>query len=456
MSYNNGMKIVIIGAGTIGLATARLLSEEEQDVILIDKEVVPLERAAQELDVATRLGSGTDWRLLEEITENGCDLLLALTDHDEINLTACAIVKGLSHCRTVARIRNWEILDPIRLDFGKLFAVDHFVSPERLAAEELDQHLLSPESIRVESHAQGAAQLRTLIVPAKWPKIRRPLSEIEFPLSVIVGLIARHAEGTEGVQVIFPHGNDWLEAGDEITVAGTTEAMRKVHAFFGITQRRIRSAFIIGGGRVGEYLAKILAERGTAVRLIDISRQRCTELSQRLPLVTVVHHDGTDLPFLQAEGIDQFDVAVAATDREEVNVLACLVAQEAGCRHVGALIASRAIDSMLKRHGIASTSPLAAAANRILSVARAHVVLSTSMLYGNRAKIMELKVSADSKLVGVPLADLSTYLPRDCVFTLIQQGDRLSIATGQSILAAGDLVTLILNPKYTEKLLRLF
>lgn len=451
------MKIVIIGAGTIGLATARLLSEEEHDVTLVDKEPLPLERAAQELDVATRLGSGTDWRVLEELTENGCALLLALTDHDEINLTACAIAKNLCRCQTVARVRNWEILERIRVNFSIMFGVDHFVSPERLAAEDIQRYLQSAESLRVESYAHGAAQLRTLTVPSKWQKLGKPLEKIDFPIGVMVGLIARPSEENRRLQIIFPHGSDCLEPGDEVTLVGTTEAIRKAHAFFGITRKRVRNAFIIGGGRVGEFLAKTLADWGADIRLVDHDRERCTQLSQRLPHVTVIHHNGTDLAFLQSEGVGQFDVMVATTGREETNILACLLAQEAGCKNVTALVTSQDVDLLLQRHGIQhTTSPLHATANQILAVTRASIVMSTSMLYNNRAKIMELKVSAHSKLVNVPLADLAPYLPRECLFTVIQHGDSLSIARGESVLAPGDYVTVIISPKHTEKVLRLF
>src|SRR5262249_31807024 len=135
----------------------------------------------------------------------------------------------------------------------QIFSIDHFVSPHQLAAEEIHYYLQSTESVRVESYAYGAAQLRTITVPSRWPKIGKLLSEVGISPDIVIGLIARPQESGSPPQIIFPRGDDWFEAGDEVTIAGTTEAVQKAHTYFGITQRRVQSAFIVGGGLVGEY-----------------------------------------------------------------------------------------------------------------------------------------------------------------------------------------------------------
>ena len=451
------MRIVIIGAGQIGLATARLLSEEDHDVILIDKDDLALERAAQDLDIAARVGSGTDWKLLEELMEVAPDLFLALTDADEVNLAACTIAKGLGFGQTVARLRSLDYFTPTRLDFGRMFAVDHLVSPDLLAAQEIYKYLLSLGSIRMESYGHGAVQMRTLTVPRKWSKAGKPIQELDIPEGMMVGLIARGSSSSKRPQIIFPHGDDHFEPGDEVTMVGIAEPSEQIHTFFGIGQKRANNVVIAGGGLIGRYLSKQLSERGVAVRLVDCDRIECAKLSEALPKVTVLHHDATDYSFLEAERVDQADVVISATKKEEVNILIALLARQAGCNHVTAVVGNTVMAPMLKNLGVTHVaSPLTSAANRILAVAGARTVIATSALYENRAKVVELKVSANSKIVGIPLAELGPQLPREFLFALIQNRGRTLIAHGSRTLCPGDTVIVITAPQHTEQILELF
>jgi trk/ktr system potassium uptake protein len=456
------VKVVIVGAGNIGLAIASLLSEEHHDVILVDRDAVLLERAVQDLDIATREGSGTDWGLLEELKELNPDLLIAVTNSDETNLVCCSIAKGLGYPRTIARVRQWRYLSRTRLDFGRLFSVDHFVSPELLAVQDICKDILSLGSTRVENFAFGAVQMRTMVVPQKWNKLDVPLAKLDLPKGVMVGLVARSRPRIKGrppetQQIIFPHGSDSFQAGDEITLIGQTEAMREVHRFFSIQQEEAQSVVIIGGGLVGYHTARTLLERGIRVRIIDRNRARCIDLAERLPSAIVLNHDATDANFLLEERVQKADVVVACTTNDEVNVHAALLCQEVGCENIIAVVADAETAPMLRDLGISHVvSPRTSASNHIMSITQSPSIRSTSALYENRAKIMELKVSMQSAIVGIPLAELGPHLPKDFLIAVIQNRGRTLVAHGQRILCPGDSAVVISSPKHIDEILELF
>ncbi len=450
------MKLIVVGAGDIGTAIASQLSQEHHDIVLVDRDRAKIERAGQDLDIATRVGSGTDWHLLEELKDLEPQILIALTDDDETNLVCCSIAKALGYPQTMARVRESGYLSQTRIDCGRLFSVDHFVSPEMLATQDICKHVLSLGSKRVENFALGAVQMRTLILPPRWKK-REKLSDLGLPkMGVMAALVARSS--VHGKQeIIFPHGNDVFLPGDELTLIGQTEPMREIHTFFGIDEPRAKSVVLVGGGLIGFNTAKALLHQGLRVRVIERDRHRCALLSERLPQATIIHHDGTDLHFLQEEKVNQADVFVACTRNDEVNVLATLLAKEVGCKQTIALVAETRSSAMLGELGISHLiSPRTATANRVVAIAHSGLMSATSSLYDNRAKVLELKVSMDSKIVGIPLATLGPHLPKDFLLAIIQNRGRTMIADGGRILCPGDTVVMVTSPKNTDQILELF
>ena len=153
------MNIVIVGAGTIGRYISVLLSKENHNVILVDVDEKKLEEASRQMDVAIKVGSGTDWQVLDQLLDSSPDLFVALTNDDQTNLVSCSIAKNLGYPRTIARIRDNRFLNRTRLDFGRIFDVDHSIGPELLVANEIYKYMISPGSLRVETFAHGAVQL---------------------------------------------------------------------------------------------------------------------------------------------------------------------------------------------------------------------------------------------------------------------------------------------------------
>lgn len=456
------LNIVVIGAGGVGRHLAALLAKEEYNVILVDRDRAKLEEASVNLDVATRHGSGTDWQLLDDLLELNPGVLVAATDNDETNLVACSLAKHLGYPRTIARIRDDKYLNRARLDFEHIFDVDYFVGPELLVANDILKYLLSPGALAVEHFAHGAVQLRTVSVPPRWRKSHVPLKELGLPDGLIVALIAREKEdkrsGGAGIrEVIFPHGNDVIKPGDEVSFIGEVDAIAGVGQFLGMKPHVTKSVVIAGGSLIATHLARLLLDRDINVTIVDKSYERCVELAEKVPSAIVINEDVTNYDFLRAEKIGDADVFVACTSSDEVNFLSALLGKETGCQDAIAVLSNMSYAPLAARLGINHTiSPMISAANHILSQIFSGKITSLVSLYDNQAEIMEVNVSIDSRLVGIPLSELGPLLPKDFLIAMIQNRGRIMVANGERIISPGDTVIVITSPHHVNDLEKMF
>ena len=262
------MNIVILGAGSVGSYLATVLSEEEHNVIIIDRDPRALERMARSADVATRLGSGTDWRLLEDLLELSPDLFIAMSSDDTTNLVACTIAKNLGYPKTVARLRQSSFLDHFQTfrHFNRLFAVDHILGTEMIVAHDLFNAILNPGNIAIENFAHGTVQMRTMIIPENFEYAGKPLASVHISDHLLVGLIRRKAAAQESI--IFPRGQDHLLPGDEATFIGEAHTMHQLPSLFGIAAKKIHSVVLVGGGGIAHHLCRLLLEQNIAVKVL--------------------------------------------------------------------------------------------------------------------------------------------------------------------------------------------
>jgi len=457
------MNIVIVGAGELGRYIAALLSKEEHNIILIDHNAKKLEAVSQKADIAIRCGSGTDWQLLDDLFELAPDLLLAVTDNDETNLVSCSIAKHLGYPKTIARVHDNRYLNRTRLDFGRIFDVDYFIGPELLVAHDVLKYMMSPGSLVVENFAHGAVQLRTITVPENWRKGEKAIRELEIPSGVMIGLIERETDEKRGGiatgkrTVIFPHGDDCLLPHDEVTFIGETNAISDIHQFFNIQSKAVKSVVILGGTLTAVNLARLLEERQISVVIIERDYECCCRLSEQLSSASIVNADGTDVAFLKSEKVSSTDIFISCTGSDETNMMGALLAKEIGCENCVAMLANTGFAPIATRLGINHmVSPRISAANHILSQILSGTVRSLISLYDNQAEIMEVNVSADSLLIGIPLAELGPLLPKDFLIAMIQNRGRIMIAHGQRIISSGDTVIVITSPKHLPELEKIF
>ncbi len=449
------MNIVILGAGSTGTYLATLLSKEEHNVILIDKDGKKLDRLSKEADIATKKILGSEWKVLDILTESNPDFFLAMTENDETNLTACLLAKNLGYPQTICRISQTDYLEKGRLDFGRLFYVDHFIGAETIAAQEILKMLISAGDLLTEDFAHGIIQLRSLKIPNSWNKSSLPIQDLNFPEEFIIGLIRR--EKGDKKEVLFPHGEDRILPGDVVAVVGEASSMNKIHAFFGIEEKSISSCTIAGGSSISVHLARLLQNLNVSVKIIEKEENICRFLADLFPKATIINHDCKDLQFLKSEKISSIPAFITATHHDEENLFIASVAKEAGCERVISVISDTSLISVLEKLKI-SFAPSAKVhiANRILSIIHSKTILSLSSLSDEDTKIVEMKVSPDSQLIGLPLSDLSSYLPRDLIIAIIENKGKVMIGKGDRILSPNDIVILITKKEHIHDLQHLF
>ena len=450
------MNIVILGAGNIGSYLASVLSEEGHDVIIVDKDYKALERVSMASDVATRVGSGTDWRLLEEIKDFSPDFFIAVSSDDETNLASCAVAKNLGYPKTIARVRGSGFLDNRRLDFQKLFFVDHILGTERIIAEDIFKCILNPGNLAVENFAHGAVQMRTIVIPDNYAERGKSLAQAHLNDDLLIGLIRRKIEG-EKKTIIFPKGQDLLLPGDEATVVGKSAIMDDLHHIFGIAKKPIDSAVVIGGSGVAMHLVQRLLEHKIKVKIIEQDEAKCEHLAHLFPSAVILNHDGTDFHFLKEESVEASDIFIACTHSHETNVLTAILGKQAGCKEVIALVSDESVIPLLQRLDISyALSERESITRRIQLILHDETFISWASLYDNQANIMEVKISSESSLVGMPISDLSAALPKNLLIAMIKNQNGIIIPKGSNVLAPGDTAIVICGPESIEEMEKIF
>ncbi len=457
------MNIVILGAGEIGSYVASMLAQEEHNVVLIDKDVKRLEKLSRDIDVATLPGHASDWKLFKQLIDNAPDFFIALTGNDEANLIACAITKNLGYPKTICRIGEISYLNRSRLDFGRLFYVDYFIGAEVIAAHEILKSLISPSDLLTEDFAHGSIQMRTIVLPANWEKHNVQIKDLNLPEEMILGLIRRASENSENKEdlkedeYIFPHGNDFLHPCDHITVVGEANAMSHLHEIFNVPHKAIQSVVIIGGSSVAMHLTEILQKLKVYVKIIEKDEKKCDDLAEMFPKATIINHDARDLNFLLSEKVQDAEAFITTMREDDENLLVASLGKEAGSGKVVSLISDSALAPVLKKLNISyAVSEKVNLSNRILSIVHAQSILSISSIADNHANVIEIKVSEDSQLIGIPLKDLSTYLPRDLLICVIENKGKVLIGKGNRILSPNDTIILITSPTHIHELQHLF
>lgn len=448
------LNIIIIGAGGLGRYIATLLSKDNHNVIVVDKDKKKLEEVSWDTDVGTRLGDGSDWQLLDDLLETFPHFLLALTNDDALNLVSCSIAKQLGYPGTIARIHDNRFLNKTRLDFSHIFHIDHFIVPELLVANDIIKSVIGKGAYAFDFFAHGAVQLCTYRLPTKWKK-NVPLKDLDLPEGVMVGLIYRKL--AQGDKLIFPHGDDILLPNDEVTFIGETEAMEAIPDFCNTSQKEVSSVVLIGGSATAIQLTRLLERRNVSVRIIEKDYDRCIYLAEHVPHATILNNDGLDIEFLKSQKLSDADLVVACTKNDEVNLMACMLAKEIHCENSMMILSNTKYRPILDKLGISHVvSPNIIATNRILSNLFAETITSLVSLYENKAEILEIKVSMDSRVIGIPISDLGALLPKDFLIAMIQNRGRLMVANGNRIISPGDTVIVITSPNHMADLEDIF
>lgn len=442
------MKIVILGAGKTGAYVASILSQEEHDVILIDLDPVVLEQLNREIDVATIRSHMPDLTVFATILDMRPDLFFAATGDDETNLVCCSIAKNLGIPKTVSRVQSSAYLQSANLNMGRLFYVDHFIGAELHCAQDLFKLLTHTADTAFQHFAHGSILMRTVKIPPHWKKGDIQIKDLRLPKGLIAGLIRREEE------VLFPHGEDLFKPGDHATLIGQASVINELHNLFEISEKRIKTVVIVGGTEIAVHLAHLLLEQHISVKILEKNLIRARELSEELPKATIINRDGRDYGGLTEEGVQSADAFVSCTENEGTDLLISSMAVQLGCPKAIALVGDPACIPLFEKANVTpALSSRVNVVNRLLAIMHDSTI-SVGSLSNDAAKIVELKVSPSSKLIGTPLSTLR--LPNDLLIATIENHGKVLIGTGDSILCPDDTVIAICSPSRLEQLQHLF
>lgn len=440
------MRVIVVGAGEVGYHLALRLSEERHDVVVIERDPELADRVQAQLDVLVIDGNGASLGALEKAGVTDADLLLAVTNIDEVNLIACLVAAQFQVLQKVARVSNPEYYEREQSLAQGRFGADLLINPERECAREILKLLMRTEASDVAEFGEGRIVLLGLPVNPDAPVAQKTLAEIGRQLKerhFLTVAIDRNGDS------IIPDGDTRLLPGDEIYLISEARHLNEAYRLLGLERRRIERVMLLGGGRVGLALASMLEEEGVQPTILERSRERCLKLAERLDRSLVLNGDATDLDLLTQEGISETDGLAAVTSEDETNLLASLLAKHLGTKKVVTLIKRSEYIPLVTRVGVdAAVSPRLSTANRILERIRGRRVLSMAILERNQAEVMEVQVDEASRVVGREVHELN--LPAGAILGSIQRGEHVVIPRGDTRIEAGDHIVVFALPKAVE------
>jgi trk system potassium uptake protein TrkA len=443
------MKIIVIGAGEVGYHIAKSLYLEN-DLVIIDEDEDACLRV-DEFDVQVIRGNGANVTILEKILI-GADLLVAVTGNDEINIVSCMAAKLIKQSnknfKTMARVSNPDYIDrPVakRTQVG----IDVMVCPELALASEVADILSIPSAIDSESFADGKVKMMEFVVKNNSNIAGKHLRDIDLLDCCIVSALFR------GSQLIIPHGEDIIQAGDHIVIIGKADAMKNISSFFGEINKSRSRVMIIGGGVVGFYLAQLLENTRLNVKIIEKGRHRSEMVADNLQKALVLRGDGSDLNLLKEEGVGEMDVVISVTDSDEKNLLCSLMAKQLGAKKV--IVRADHFDyvPLFEMVGVdRAVSPREATVNEVLKLTMGTGIEALTTIEGEKAEIIEYTVSSKSRVTGKLLKDVN--FPDDSLVSMVVHGGVTIIPRGNYRIREGDHLLVFSLPTAHQAVEKLF
>ena len=434
------MRIIIVGAGEVGFHVARRLAVENKEVVVVDKNAEALRKVSEATDVQTVHGSGCSPRMLEQAGIKEADILLAVTDSDEINLIACFFANTLAPGATkLARIRSEEYTEQKHLLTRGNLDITKVINPDQEVVDSILRLMSVPGAVEINEFAGGKIRLIGLRPPELSPILGVKLMELRDVIGqvpVVVAALVRDGE------LIVPRGDDRILRGDTVYIACDITDQDEILERFGILVEPIRSVLIVGGGNIGYKLAKALDNKFFHTRVVERDADRCRFLAEHLDRPIVLHGNGTDQELLAEENVGQLDLVVAVTGGEETNILSCLLAKSMGARQTITRINNFAYIPLIGPIGIDHlVCPRLSAINSLLHYIRRGQVISTASLQAEEAEVLEAIAQEKSGVVGKPLKDIK--FPKGALILCFQRRNEVIIPRGDTVIEPGDRMVIL-------------
>ena len=454
------MKIIILGAGQVGHTAAyHLAREESNEVTVVDINDELLRDLQDRIDIRTLVGNGAHPNTLEAAGARDCDIFIALTNSDEVNMVACQIVHSLFNKEStrIARIRSSDYTRHAKLFTGedRAFAVDVTISPEQIVTDHVVRLIHYPGALQVLDFADGRVRLVGVRALRGGALVGQQLKQLP---THIQGRDARVAAIYRGGQSVKPEGDTIIEHGDEVFFLAAREDIRVVMNEMQKLEDPVRRVVIAGGGNIGFSLAQRL-ETEHQVKLIERDQRRARRISEQLSNTIVLNGDAADEELLLEENIDSADVFVAVTNAEEANILSAMLAKRLGCHKVMALINRPAYAELMESGTIdVALSPQQVTIGSLLAHVRRGDVVRVHSLRRGAAEAIEAIAhgfQGEGRVIGKRIEDIP--LPEGTTIGAIARGDEVLIAHHDTVIQRDDHVILFLTDRrHIEAVERLF
>ena len=446
---DKSVKIIIVGCGKVGASLAKQLCKEGHDITVIDKKASRVRALSDGYDVLALEGDGSSYSCLRDAGVETADALIAVTDSDEKNLLCCLIARKTGNVAAIARVRNPVYNSEIQF-FRKGFGLSMVINPEMAAAMETARVFRFPSAISIDTFAKGRVELLTFRLNEGNILAGQSLIYIHQKLrtDVLVVIVRR------GGKTIIPSGNFVLKAGDLVSIISGQGQAEIFFRKIGLETNRVKNVMIIGGGKVTHYLAKLLMADNIAVKIIEMDRKKCEELSDELPQAEIIHGNAIDEDLLLEEGIERVQGFSALTGIDEQNIMLGLFAKNKnpGVKLVTKIttVGFENVISSLDLGSIVNAKEITA--DYILQFVRsmqASMGSNMETLYNIKdtdAEAMEFHIHEKSRCVGIPLQKMQ--LKRNILIGKIYRNGKLFTPTGNDTLEIGDNVVLVALKKH--------
>jgi trk system potassium uptake protein TrkA len=450
------MKIVILGAGQVGASVAESLVSERNDITVVDLDAARLHALQDRLDLRTVTGSASHPSVLVEAGIEDADLLVAVTQSDEINLVACRLAARLFNVpRRIVRVRATDFLNDEKVLGPDGFDVSLSICPEQVLTDYIVKLVEFPEALQVLDFADGRVSLVAVRAYRGGPLVGHPIKDLRRHIpgvdTRIVAIFRRDA-------AVAPDGDTPIEANDEVFCLAAAKDIRRVMRELRRMDQPVKRIMIAGGGNIGLRLARAL-EAGYSVRIIEHNKRRCEALAAKLERTLVLNGDGTDEELLEQENIGEMDLFVSVTNDDENNIMSALLAKRMGARRVVALINRRSYVDLVQRAQIdIAISPAQATIGKLLAHVRRGDVVAVHSLRRGAAEALEAVVHGDRDSCRVADRRIEEIdLPPGATIGAVVRGDEVLMAHHDTRIQAEDhVIVFVTDKKLLPRVERLF
>ncbi len=436
------MNIVLIGCGKVGMYLVEQLLRDKHKLTVIDNNAKAIESAAM-LDVMTVLGSGSCISVLKNASVEDCDVMIAVTGSDEVNMLCCLLGKRLGARYTIARVRDTIYNEDIAT-LRKELELNLTINPEFVTAREIVRMIQFPQVCEIETFCNGRIEMVSLRVEKKDYLCGATVSDIfkHNNPGVLFCVIER------GEQTYIPNGSFVIQEDDKLHILGKTDSLIKMFRSLGRFSVKVNNVMIAGGSRISYYLCRELEKLGVRTKLVEIDQQKSVMLSAELPGTMVLNGDGTDQALLRSENLLGMDAFISLTNRDEDNLISALYAMQNGVSKVIAKNNRTHYAPIIRKLGFEGMiSPKVVTGNHIMQFVRGlensedSEMLNLYQIAGGKAEAMEFHLTGEARHLGVKLKDVPTL--NNVIIAAIIRGTQIIIPSGETQMLAGDNVVIV-------------